>query len=125
MKTLLQRIFGIEKEEGEKSELPYGFFNYRLPGGRLIRAYNPPRAVITLYDEEGKPHERRVASPFGILFPAPAIFTLGGREVRLDPKQPLVIVDLPRVSGPIVNFGDTHIADTEHGIWDGKVGYGD
>jgi hypothetical protein len=125
MRILLQRIFGSGNKEQEKAELPYGFFNYRLPGGRLVRAYNPPRAVITQYDEEGMPHERHVASPFGIVFPAPAVFILGGREVRLDPKQPLVIVDLPCVSGPIVNFGDTHIADTEHGMWEGEVGYGD
>jgi hypothetical protein len=125
MKTLLQRIFGSEKKEQDKAEIPCGFFNYRLPGGKLVRAFNSPSVLITQYDDDGKPHQRRVASPFGVFFPAPAIFTLGGREVRLNPKQPLVILDLPRVSGPVVNFGGTHIADTEHCMWDGKVGYGD
>jgi hypothetical protein len=54
MRTLLQLIFGSGKKEIERAELPYGFFNYRLPGGKLVRAYNPPRAVITQYDEEGR-----------------------------------------------------------------------
>lgn len=125
MKNLLQRIFGSGKKEEEKTGLPYGFFKYKLPGGKLVRAFNPPPAVITHYDEEGKPHERTVASPFGIVVPAPAVFALGGREVRLDPKQRLDVVDLPCASGPSVNFGGVLIADTERGVWDGSVDYGD
>jgi len=125
MKNLLKRIFGTGKKEGaEKTGPPHGFFRYKLPGGRLVRAYNSPLAVITHYDEEGRPYEHTVASPFGIVFPAPAAFTLGGCEVRLDPKQPLDVVNLPFALGPIVKFGGVSIADSEHGLWDGDVSYG-
>lgn len=122
--NFLQRTFGNGQKEEERTALPYGFFKYRLPSGRLVRAYNPPPVGITHYDEEGRPHVRMVASPFGIVFPAPATFALGGRKVRLDPKQPLDVVDLPLAQGPIVNFGGASIADSEHGLWDGDVSYG-
>jgi hypothetical protein len=122
--SFLQRTFGNGQKEEERTAIPYGFFKYRLPGGRLVRAYNPPPVVITHYDEKGRPHARTVASPFGTVFPAPDIFSLGGGEVRLDPKQPLDVVDLPSAQGPILNFGGALIADSEHGLWDGEVSYG-
>jgi hypothetical protein len=122
--NFLQRIFCNGQKEEQRTHLPHGFFKYRLPGGRLVRAYNPPPVAVTHYDEGGRPHSRTVASPFGIVFPAPAMFALGGRDVRLDPKQPLNVVELPYAQGRIMNFGGAFIADSDHGLWDGEVSYG-
>jgi hypothetical protein len=120
-------------QQDGKGGLPYGFFLVRHTDGAVKLGYKFPPVVVIHVDENGKKHERKVASPFGHSYDVGESFKHPGTgaTIKLDvPRAALKVFKLNlrgQVEG-VVNLGGMLVMDTESaeralGFSDGSVGY--